>query len=133
LNTPGAQIPHWHNCIWGAWLIKISGTPVSTIKDAHAIFHCLSNANAHSCTLLFLHPKTVPDTSNKGLPITLKSDFSQYTHDQLNNQLDLLEDGLCILHTHNYNIVELGHVQNYVTQVMRLTRGKLLKQEDWSN
>ncbi len=63
----------------------------------------------------------------------LKSDFSQFTHVQLNNRLDLLEDGLCILHTHNYNIVESGHNQNYVTRVMRLTRGKLLKQDDWSN
>ncbi len=26
-----------------------------------------------------------------------------------------MEDGRPILHTHNYDIVELGHIQNYVT------------------
>jgi hypothetical protein len=121
LSMPGAQIPHWRNCIWGALLIKINGIPVSTIGDAHAVFRCLSNANAHSCTLLFLHSETVPDTSNKDLPIMSKSDFSQFTHDQLNNQLDLLENGLCILLTLNYDMIESGRVQNYVTHVMRLT------------
>jgi hypothetical protein len=132
-STPSAQSPHWRNCIRGAWLIEIDGTPVSTIGDTHIIFCCLSNTNSHSCTLLFSHPKTVPDISNKGLPIMSKSNFSQYTHDQLNNQLDLLEDGLCILHTRNYDIIESGHVQNYITRVMQLMHGKLLKQEDWSN
>ena len=120
LSTPAAQIPHWPNHIQGACLIEINGTPLSTIKDAPAIFCRPSNANAHSCTLLSSYPKTIPDISNKGLPIMSKSNFSQYTHNQLNNRLDLLEDGLCILRTCNYDIFELGHVQNYVTRVMRL-------------
>ncbi len=32
-----------------------------------------------------------------------------------------------------YNIVESGDVLNYVTWIMGLTRGKLLKQADWSD
>ncbi len=32
-----------------------------------------------------------------------------------------------------YNIVRSGNVLNYITRVMRLTRGKLLCQEDWSD
>jgi hypothetical protein len=60
-----------------------------------------------------------------------KSDFSQFTHDQLNNHVDLLEEGLCVLRTCHYDIIQSGQVHNYVTCVMRLTRGKLLKQDDW--
>jgi hypothetical protein len=33
LSTPAAQIPHWPYHIQGAWLIKINGTPVSTIHS----------------------------------------------------------------------------------------------------
>ncbi len=62
-----------------------------------------------------------------------KSDFSQLTHNQLNNRVNLLEDGLRVLCTRMYDIVESGEVLQYVTRVRRLTRGKLLKQEDWSN
>ena len=62
-----------------------------------------------------------------------KSDFSQLTHDQLNNRVKLLEDGLRVLCTRMYDIVESGEVRQYVTRVMRLTRGKLLQQNDWSD
>jgi hypothetical protein len=79
-STPSACVPWWHTHIQGAWLIEIDGTHVYTILDAQAIFCHLSDANAHSCTLLFLHPKIAPDMSNKGLPIMLKSDLSQFTH-----------------------------------------------------
>jgi hypothetical protein len=57
-----------------------------------------------------------------------KRDFSQLTHNQLNNRVDLLENGLRVLRTRTYDIVESGDVRQYVTWVMRLTRGKLLKQ-----
>jgi hypothetical protein len=61
------------------------------------------------------------------------SDFSQFTHDQLNNRLDLLEDGLLIQRQRSYNIVKSGDVLNYTTHVTKLTQGKLLCQEDWSD
>ena len=44
-----------------------------------------------------------------------KSDFSQLTHDQLNNRVELLEDGLRVLRTRMYDIVESGEVRQYVT------------------
>jgi hypothetical protein len=62
-----------------------------------------------------------------------KSDFSQLTHDQLNNRVELLEDGLRVLRTRMYDIVESGEVRQYITRVMRLTQGKLLQQNDWSD
>ena len=61
-----------------------------------------------------------------------KSDLSQFTRNQLNNQVGLLEDGLHVLRTHKYNIFESGNVRNNITHVMRHTRRKLLQQDDWS-
>jgi hypothetical protein len=132
-SMPGARIPWWRTRIRGAWLIEIDGTCVFTITDAQNVFRSLATANALGFTLLFSHSKVTPDISNTGLPIMSKSDFSQLTHDQLNNQVDLLEDGLRVLRTRKYNIVESGDVRQYVTRVMRLTCGKLLQQDDWSN
>jgi hypothetical protein len=132
-STPGARIPWWRTRLRGAWLIAINGTPINTIADAQAIFRQLSNANSHDCTLLFSHPKITPDISNTGLPIISKSDFSQLTHNQLNNRVDLLEDGLRVLRTRAYDIVESGSVRQYVTRVNCLTRGKLIKQPDWDD
>ncbi len=132
-GTPGARIPWWRTQLRGAWLIAIDGTNISTLTDAQSIFCCLSNANSSGCTLLFSHPEITPDISSSGLPIMSRSDFSQLTHNQLNNRVNLLEDGLRILRTRSYDIVESGDVCQYVTRAMRLTRGKLIQQDDWSD
>jgi hypothetical protein len=84
-STPGARIPRWRTRIRGAWLITINGTSVSSISDAQGVFQQLSATGAPLCTLLFSHSEITPDISNKGLPILSSSDFSQFTHDQLNN------------------------------------------------
>ena len=64
------------------------------------------------------------------------ADFSQLTHDQLNNRTDLLRPGQP--HTHQsknikrrYDIVDSGAVLNYTSKAMKLTRGRLLKHDDW--
>jgi hypothetical protein len=130
-STPGARVPRWRTRLRGAWLISINGNAVASITDAQAVFQQLSDVNSPGCTLLFSHPEITPDISHKGLPVMSPSDFSQFTHDQLNNRLDLLEEGLRIQRSQSYEIVESGDVLNYVTRVMKLTRGKLLRQDDW--
>ncbi len=85
-STPGACIPRWRTHLRGAWFLEINGTPVSTIKDAQATFAYLASKKKPSCTLLFSHPEITPNISNKGLPVMSKSNFSQFTHDQLNNR-----------------------------------------------
>jgi hypothetical protein len=132
-RTPGARIPCWRTSIHGAWLININGTPVLLILDAQAVFQQLSATRAPTCTLLFFHPEITPDISNKGLPIISSSDFSQFTLNQLNNRLNLLRDGLRIQRTRWYDIVESGDVLNYTMRVMKLTQGKLLRQDNWSD
>ena len=46
---------------------------------------------------------------------------------------DLLEDGLRTQRKRQYDIVDSGDVLNYTTRVMKLTRGKLLSQNDWTD
>ena len=60
------------------------------------------------------------------------ADFSQFTHDQLNNCTDLLGGDPLILRTRCYDIELSGDICNYTTRVMRLTRGRLLQQSDWT-
>jgi hypothetical protein len=84
-SISGAQIPWWGTHIWGAWLIEIDGTTVASILVAKAVLARLSLSNSNQSTLLFSHPEITPDISHHGLPTISKSDFSQFTHDQLNN------------------------------------------------
>jgi hypothetical protein len=61
------------------------------------------------------------------------NDFSQATHDQLNNQWDYLTLAPRMQGPASYSIVDSGNVLNYVMHVMHLTCGKLLKQTDWQD
>jgi hypothetical protein len=47
--------------------------------------------------------------------------------------LDLTDNGPTFRRKQLYDIVESGDVNNYTTRVMRLTRGRLLKQDDWTD
>jgi hypothetical protein len=85
------------------------------------------------CLLTFTHPEFSPDISHNGLPIISHDDFLQLTHDQLNNRLDLLTAGPGFPRVQKYSIVESGNVRQYVTRVMRLMRGRLLKQDNWTD
>jgi hypothetical protein len=62
-----------------------------------------------------------------------KSDFFQFTHDQLNNQVDLIKDGLCIQQRQKYDIADSGPTLNYTTRMMKLTCGKLMNQDNWTD
>jgi hypothetical protein len=130
-STPAACIERWRTHIHGAWLVSIDGTPVTTIAEAAVVF-AFPRTHSLPCTLVFSHPKISPDISNKGLPIMSKDDFSQFTHDQLNNRLNLLTNGPTFQRGLRYKLVDSGNVLNCTTKAMRLTRGRLLKQTDWN-
>ncbi len=58
--------------------------------------------------------------------------FSQNTHEQLNNRWDLTTVAKYLCDSiPGYKWVQSGGVLNMVNQVMKLTHGKLLKQNDW--
>jgi hypothetical protein len=129
----GAKVDKWRLYLRGAWLIQVGHTSVSTIADAHRAFKELYDRGAHSVTLLFSHPELRKDISNNGLPIISSPPFTQLTHDQLSHHWDFDTVAAALQKTCQFKVVECGHVLNYVTRVMRLTWGKLLRQDDWSN
>jgi hypothetical protein len=81
--------------------------------------------------LLFSHPEIRPNLSKDGIPIVSSSLFPPHTHDQLNNRWEFstVADHLRTCKP-SYKVVNLGEVLNVTMRVMRLTRGKLLKQPD---
>jgi hypothetical protein len=89
-STPGACIDKWRTQICGAWLISIDGCPITSLEDDQTAVSLTSTNNPRSCKLRLLHLEVNPDISNRGVPIMSKADFTQYTHDQLNNRLELL-------------------------------------------
>ena len=132
-GTPGAKVDRWRTNLRGAWLIKIGGTRVSTIQEAQLAFQTIYAAGSPSVTLLFAHPELRRDISNKGLPIVSSAPFTQQTHDQLNRRWDFATVAEYLNKAPPYKVVASGDVLNYVTRVMKLTRGKLLRQEDWND
>jgi hypothetical protein len=126
-------VDKWQLHLQGAWLIRMGHTTVFTIADAQRAFKDCYKKGLHSVTLLFSHPELRRDISNNGLPIISSPPFTQLTHDQLNHCWDFATVADPLRKIHQYKIVDCGNVLNYVTRVMRLTRGKLLQQDDWSN
>jgi hypothetical protein len=126
-------VDRWRVNLRGAWLIKVGSTLISTISDAQAAFKALYESNSPSVILLFSHPELRRDISNKGLPIVSSAPFTQQTHDQLNHRWDFTSVANYLRKAPPYSIVDSGDVQNYITRVMKLTRGKLLRQDDWSD
>jgi hypothetical protein len=89
-STPGTCINKWHTHICGAWLVLVNKMSVSSIQDVQDAFATLYANQSTTCTLMFSHPDRSPDISHNGLPIISHKEFFHFTHDQLNNHLDLL-------------------------------------------
>jgi hypothetical protein len=131
-STPAARIHGWRTRIRGAWLIKVGDTIVNSIDEVTRAFDGLHTSGSPSVTLLFSHPEVRPSLSQAGLPIVSSAPFTQHMHDQLNNRWEFatVAEHLRTCKP-SYEHVSSGDVLNVVTRVMRLTRGKLLKQPDW--
>ncbi len=133
-GSPAAKIPDWRPGIWGAWLIKVGNTTVSTIADVAAAIEAAIASGLSSFILLFAHLEIQPNLFHDGIPIVSLALFALTMHDQLNTRWEF---STVTDYLHNpplaYSIVESRDVQNFVTQAMCLTRGKLLKQDDWTD
>ncbi len=130
-STPGARIAQWRTRLQGAWLLSVDGTPVTTLSDLQQTFHDLSLQQGAKCILLFAHPEISHGLSNTGIPLLRGNQISQLNIDQLTDQWTPKPTPTPVLpKAPNYNIVINGDVRNIVTKVMKLTRGKLMKQDD---
>jgi hypothetical protein len=132
-GTPGAKVDRWRVNLRGAWLIKIGTTVVSTISEAQSAFQALYTAGTPSVTLLFSHPELRRNISNKGLPIVSSAPFTQQIHDQLNHRWDFATVADYLRKAPPYKVVNSGDVLSYISRVMKLTRGNLLRQDDWDD
>jgi hypothetical protein len=104
------------------------------VEDASSTLKTFVNSGAQSVPLLFSHPEIRPNLSRNGLPIVSSAPFRQHVHDQLNNRWEFSTVAQHLQSskpTHHH--VESGGVLNVVNRVMKLTRGKLLKQPDWND
>jgi hypothetical protein len=86
------------------------------------------------CILLFAHPKLSHGLSNKGLPLLHRNQIPQLNIDQLSNRWSLtLQPSPDLPKAPTWDIVIDGNVWNVITKVMKLTWGKLMKQDNWTN
>jgi hypothetical protein len=116
-STPATRIPCWHTRIRGATLLQVGDILVTTIVDVHHML-ATSAGKYPSCPLLFAFPEIRQDISHNSLPIMNSGDFSQATHDQLNDRWDFLTLAPWLQRPQSYSIKSSGDVLNYVTQVM---------------
>ena len=131
-STPAAKIPYWRSHIRGDWLIKVGGTVISLVEDVKSAIRMLVTSNEQSAMLLFAHPEIQPNVSHDGLPIVSSASFTQHLHDQLNNRWEFMMVAQQLQDSKpSHQCIESGGVLNMVNRVMKLTRGKLLKQPDW--
>ena len=133
-GSPAAKIPDWRTRLRGAWLIRIGDSRVSSIDNVWRALADLVTANAPSTVLLFSHPEVRPNLSHDGILIVSSAPFSLATHDQLNFRWEFSTVADYLRNSGPwYEVVNSGDVRNMTTRTMRLTRGKLLKQADWSD
>jgi hypothetical protein len=132
-GTPGAKIPRWHTRIRGASLINIGPHHIQSINDDHmALSTIQSNGGGTHASLLFAHPEICPDISRRGLPIVSSAPFfTQRVHYQLNDRWEFSTVAEHLQRDPLYRLVDDGGVLNVATRVMKLTRGKLIKQPNW--
>ena len=144
-STPAHRIPRWRTRVRGAWLQRVGDKEILTLDNAVRAFADIKTAGTKSCLLTLSHPEIQHGLTNEGIP--------QVNVDQLNPRYMFKYLGL----TPRTDVERLterpkedypmpdpvrvkrvetkwdGDVFNYVGIAMKLTRGKLLKADDWDN
>ena len=138
-GTPAARIPRLRSQLRKAWLIQINDTHVSTHAGIKEALKSLDAPNAKECKILFSHPEVKHGLANDSIP--------QINLGKLNNHLLLRpsnKDPLGYMTTLNSGdsqkvsgcytqyAEDNEGVLKLTTKVMKLTRGKLHRQEDWN-
>ena len=136
-RSPAAKIPAWRTRIRGAWLRKVGPDVVTTVPEVVQALEKCRDAGASKCRLTFSHPEVSHGLTSSGIP--------QVNLDQMNPR-GMLRPNFCSAtmigtasgvfvpdrpHNGLISVAESGGVLNYRSRVMKLTRGKLLRGEDW--
>jgi hypothetical protein len=102
-------------------------------QQVQQAFQELSASGLPLVTLLFSHLEIRQDIPHDCLPIVSSVPLSQQTHNQLNKRWDFLMVADHLRKAPPYEVIMDGDVLNTTTKVMKLTREKLLQQQDWNN
>ena len=136
-RSPAAKIPAWRTRIRGAWLRKIGDVKVTSEMDVIRALKGCSATDADNCQLTFSHPEVSHGLTDAGIP--------QVNLDQLNPR-HMLRPTFCSAtmvgslngtfvpdrpHNGLISVSESGGVLNYRSRAMKLTRGKLLRGNEW--
>ena len=135
-SSPAARIPKWRSRIRGAWLTAVNGVQVSTIKEVEAI---LLDAPSANFPLLFAHSEIQHGLTNASIPM-INSDQLNTRHHLPDHSpmpkgytINSFSSDASVSSRVSWIAVDDGGVLNRVTRANRITRGKLLKQDDWSD
>ena len=127
-STPAAKIPRWRSRLRNAWLAKINDIEVSSVKQVERILADLVSRDEPSCHLTFSHPEIRHGLTNDGIP--------QVNLDQLNPRHEFDDQfeipDIPVARSANAKIKLDGDVFNFTSLAMKLTRGKLLKDKEWT-
>ena len=129
LGTPCAKIPRWKSRLRNVCLLKINDTPVTSIADVTSALHALPTNTRGTCTILVSASEIRDGLTHEGIP--------QITLDQLNPRhffRTMPSTGYPSNNMLTYMIGQSwdGGVLQYITRSHKLTRGILLKQDDWN-
>jgi hypothetical protein len=119
-STPAARIDKWRTRCRGAWIIEVNGIPVNEIEDVARVLQQCKERGYNSVKILMAHPEIKTGLTSKGIP--------QIHIDQLNPKFILNLDHIAKQHA---PFIESAGVFQY--SFNKLTRGKLVKQDDWSD
>jgi hypothetical protein len=110
-----------------------STAPRYTPSQTHIRCFKISISKMPLCArYFFAHPKISHGLLNKGLPLLHHNQIPQLNIDQLSDRwAPQFQPPSIFPTTPTYDVVLDGDVRNVVTKVMKLTRGKLMKQDDW--
>jgi len=108
----------------------VAVTALAEVQQASHAIHASSTQPPKECTLLFSHPEIKHSLTNEGIPqVNLDQLNLRLSFEQPDFHIPLLDD----LRSNRVKKLWDNDVLHYVTMARRLTRGKLLKQDDWSD
>ena len=129
-GSPFVKLPRWRSRLRGAWLIQIDDVPIDSMEAVSLALSTSTTKPGSLCILVFSHSEVQTDgLTSEGIP--------QIAIDQMN---PLLRLGSALPHAAinelarepQFRIVSEGDSASLVSNATRLTRGKLMKQDDWN-
>ena len=134
-STPVAKVRAWRSRLRNARIILVNDTPVYSIKDLESVSLSLAAEKATKCRLHVAHSAIRDGLVESGIP--------QINIDQLNHRNSLSDIDVMTQEQYDrwfealppcfYEIISGGGVLNFTTECHKLTRRKLLQQDNWGD